>query len=377
MKLLCTQENFKKAILSVEKVTSKQITLPILKNILLETRDGRLIFSATNLEIGVECKIGAKIEEDGAIAVPAKLLSDFVLNLPYEKNINIELDGQILKITCGKYKAKINSLDPEDFPIIPKKKNNYQFSIESDILKNIINKTLSSVSLNDTRIEFTGVNVNFNENDVTFASTDSFRLVKCKVSIKKIDKYNELNGESIIIPAETLREVNKIISSSEDNRQVNIIIENNQIFFNINDIKIVSRLINGKYPDYNQIIPDKFKTTVIIDKEELLRSIKIASVFTKIKEGEIKLKVVKNKLIIKSELIETGENEVEIDIEKEGDDQEVILNPKYIIDGLNTIKKEKILLVINDNKSPIGIKIINESENIVDYYVYIIMPIKK
>lgn len=377
MKLICTQENFKKAILAVEKVTSKQITLPILKNILLETKDGRLIFSATNLEIGIICKIGAKIEKEGIIAVPAKLLSDFVSNLPQEENIEIELEGQVLKITCGKYKAKINSLDSEDFPIIPKEVKKSQFSLNSNKLKSIINKILTSVSLNNTRVEFTGININFEDNKVNFASTDSFRLVEIKTSIKKLDNFEELKKESIIVPAETLREVNKILSNINEDSQVFIIIENNQIFFNINDVKIVSRLINGKYPDYKQIIPEEYKTKIIINREELLRSIKISSVFTKIKEGEINIKSKNDKLLIKSELLETGENEVDIDINKEGEDQEVFINPRYLLDCLNTIENNNILIGINSGEAPISVKMINDNKEILSDYVYIIMPIKK
>jgi DNA polymerase III subunit beta len=289
----------------------------------------------------------------------------------------VELDNQILKITCGKYKAKINSLDPEDFPIIPKEENKDQFSLNSSILKNIISKTLSCVSLNDTRIEFTGININFTDNNIIFASTDSFRLMEYRADINKLENYSDVNGKSIIVPAETLREVNKILSNNNDNKQVFIIIENNQIFFNINDVKIVSRLINGKYPDYNQIIPSEFKTNIIINKNNLLRSIKIASVFTKIKEGEINIKLENNKLIIKSELLETGENEVEIDVKKEGHDQEIIINPRYLIDGLNTIETGKILIAINNSESPVCIKMINEKNEILEDYIYIIMPIKK
>ena len=210
-----------------------------------------------------------------------------------------------------------------------------------------------------------------------FASTDSFRLMEYKTTIKKINNFEELNNKSIIIPAETLREVSKIISNSDENKQLNIVIENNQIFFNINDVKIVSRLINGKYPDYKQIIPEEFKTNIIINKDSLLRAIKIASVFTKIKEGEINIKSENGKLIIKSELTETGENEVELDVNKKGDDQEIIINPRYLIDGLNTIETNKVLLSINSSESPLSVKMVNNKDEVVDNYIYIIMPIKK
>ncbi|MDD3498544.1 MAG: DNA polymerase III subunit beta [Candidatus Moranbacteria bacterium] len=377
MELTCTQENLKKAILSVERVTSKQISLPILKNILMETKNGRLILSATNLEIGIVCNVGAKIKKEGSIAVPAKLLSDFILNLPQENNIEIKSNNQLLKINCGKYKAIINCFDSSDFPIIPKEKNKHQFSIDNNIFKDIINKSLICTSLNDTRIEFTGINIIFESDDIYIASTDSFRLMEYKLNIKKSERFGDLVNKSIIIPSETLREVGKIINNNENIKQTLVFIEDNQIFFNINDIKVVSRLINGKYPDYKQIIPVDFKTEIIINRNEVLKSIKIASVFTRIKEGEIRLDIKNDKLIVKSESLETGENETEVDIDKKGDDQEIILNPRYLIDSLNTIDSEKISIGINNGESPMGIRMINNKDEILKEYIYIIMPIKK
>lgn len=379
MKLICTQENFKKAILNVDKITSKQVTLPILKNILLETKDGRLIFSATNLEIGIVSKIGAKIEREGKIAIPAKLISDFVLNLPHEENISLELNGQILTIICGKYEAKINCLDSDDFPIIPEKKKDKQFSIINDKFKDIINKALSSVSSNDIRVEFTGVNLSFFDNKIYFTATDSYRLSEYGIEIKENDFYKEIKGESIIIPAETLRELNKILHTSSDDDEIEITIENNQIFFNINDIRMVSRLINGKYPPYKQIIPSSFKTEILMSKNELAQSIRIASVFTKKTDGEINIVAQGvDKLFVKSALQESGENETELIIEKTGEDQDFVLNPRYLLDGLGVMECSKLKIMANDGLSPIVLKMVDDkSGKTVDNFIYIIMPIRK
>ncbi|MFA6183908.1 MAG: DNA polymerase III subunit beta [Parcubacteria group bacterium] len=377
MKLVCTQENFKKAIFIVDKITAKQITLPILKNILLETKDGRLIFSATNLEIGIISKIGAKIERDGKIAIPARLISDFITNLPQEKNIEIELNGQILNINCGKYKAKINCLDSEDFPIIPERKGDYQFIVDSNEFKDIINKTLSSTSLNDIRVEFTGINLNFSDNRIYFASTDSFRLSEYEIEVEENDNYKEIKNTSVIIPAETLKELNKILHSDGDNK-ILITIEDNQIFFDVNDIKMVSRLINGKYPPYKQIIPSEFKTEILINKGELLQAIKIASVFTKKNDGEINIIVENDKnLIIKSELQESGENQTELNINKVGENQNFVLNPRYLIDGLNVMDSVDVKIMINDGVSPVILKMVDKDGKTVDNFIYIIMPIRK
>lgn len=379
MKAVCTQENFRKAISIVDKITSKQIALPILKNILLEAKEGRLIFSATNLEIGIISKIGAKIEREGRITIPAKILSEFVLNLPHEENIEIELNGQVLGINCGKYKAKINCLDSEDFPIIPERKNEYQFLINNEKFKDIISKTLSSVSVNDIRIEFTGINVSFFENKLYFASTDSFRLCEYEVEVKINNDFKGDIFESVIIPAETLRELNKTINNTNDDSLTLVTVENNQIFFDIDDVKIVSRLINGKYPPYKQIIPATFKTEVIMDKAELLQSIKIASVFTKKTEGEINIITQDdNKLTVKSGLQEAGENQVDLTVERVGENQDFILNPRYLLDSLSVMDSNKVKIMINDGFSPVVLKMLNEkSGKTVDSFIYIIMPIRK
>ncbi len=379
MELVCKQENFKKAILTVDKITSKQLTLPILKNILLETKDGRLFFSATNLEIGVINNIGAKIEKEGKIAVPVKILSDFVLNLPSEDKIEIKLDNYLLNINCGKYKAKINCLDPDDFPIIPKKEKEPEFSVNVDDLRKVVEKSLFCVSNNDTRIEFTGVNFLFDNQKLFLASTDSFRLVENSVEIKKEKWSGELDNSSVIVPAETLRELNKILGNIEDESlKVFITIEKNQIFFDVNDVNIVSRLINGKYPDYKQIIPENFETEVVIDKKELAQSIKIASVFTKNKEGEIDIELKDDdKMIIKSSLQEMGENEIELNVAKKGRDQKITLNPRFLMDGVNSVDTAMLKIMINDDISPIQIKMLNDKGDEISDYLYIVKPIKK
>jgi DNA polymerase-3 subunit beta len=265
------------------------------------------------------------------------------LNLPQEKNIELELNGQILTIICGKYKAKINCLDSDDFPIIPEKKRSEQFSIINNRFKDIINKAISSVSLNDIRVEFTGVNLSFFDDKIYFTATDSFRLNEYEVEISENDAYKEIKGESVIIPAETLRELNKILHTSDDDDKIGITIENNQIFFNINDIRMVSRLINGKYPPYKQIIPSEFKTEILINKSELVQSIKIASVFTKKTDGEINIVTEGDKsLFVKSALQESGENQTELVFEKIGEDQDFVLNPRYLLDGLNVMDSSKI-----------------------------------
>lgn len=383
MKIICTQENFKKAIYNTERVIGKQSTLPILENILLETEKGMMKFSATNLEIGVFLKIGAKIEKEGKITVPAKLLGNFVNNLPLGDNIQIEANDQILKIKSGGYKATIKGLGAQDFPIIPEISDDFLFSFNSDDLKEAVPKLLACVSLDGARPELGGINVFFRENKVDMAATDSFRLLEIEIGINK--ENNErfdtfiLKTNSIIIPASTLAEVFRVISP--ETKEIRVAIEENQIFFQIDNVRIVSRLVNGKYPEYKQIIPKDFTTKTIIGKEDFLRAVKIASLFTNSKSGEINLKLdsKEGKISVSAESEEKGENKTEIKAGIEGENQEIILNPRYIIDGINSVSNERLALLANSGSSPVVIRLVQEKKEemkIINKLTYVVMPIK-
>lgn len=384
MKISCTKENLKKAIFNIEKISNKQTSLPILKNIMLRARDGKLFFYATNLEIGIICDIRAKVIDEGEFCVPARLLSDYVNNLP-NKNDNLEIsliENSFLNIISGEYNSKIKGVDCEDFPIIPKPTGESVISMDNVVLKNGLSRVLNCVSNNDTRIEFTGVNLLFENDGIFFAATDGFKLAESKIELKgnEIDseKVGMIDDSSIIIPVSALFELNRVIGS--EGGKTNISIENNQIFFNSNDeVQIVSKLINGKYPNYRQIIPNDFKTEVVINKEELLKSVKIASVFTSTNSKEVSLEINSDDqtILIESKFQDFGENKVELKpIKIQGNGQKIILNPKYIIDGLNLISSSEVIILLNDEASPIAFR--NIDDNKMDgNYIYIMMPVKK
>lgn len=382
MKLTCTQENFKKAIYNTERVIGKQSTLPILENILLETEKGMLKFSATNLEIGVFLKIGAKIEKEGKITIPAKLISSFVNNLPAGEKIGIETDDQLLKIKSGNYKANIKGLSAQDFPIIPEFKGSFLFSFSGAELQNVLPKLLISISVDGARPELGGVNVILGENSVNIASTDSFRLLEVKIGLKKEkeDEYLALLSKtnSIIIPSSTIVEVLRAITS--ETQEVKVSIEENQIFFQVDNVRIVSRLINGKYPEYKQIIPKEFSTKTIIDRDELLRAVKIAGFFTN-KSGEVnfKLKTKEGELEITAQSEEKGENRTQIKASILGPDQEIVFNPRYVTDGIGVATTPKIAFLANSGSSPVVLRMVSEKDEKIEIdesLTYVVMPIK-
>ncbi|HOX10859.1 MAG TPA: DNA polymerase III subunit beta [Candidatus Moranbacteria bacterium] len=290
MKLTCTHENLKKAVYSTERVVGKQITLPILENILLQTDHGMLKISATNLEIGVFLKIGAKIEEEGEITVPARLLSNFVNNLGAESTVSLSVIDQTLHIESGSSKAQIKGLSAQDFPIIPEMEGDFLFSLSAQEVKEAIPRLAICVSPDSTRPELSGINMLLQKIEVRMAATDSFRLAEA-ILVPKTENERNLDifiekTNSIIIPLNAVSEVFRVIGN--DTQEIKVGIEESQIFFQVDNVRIVSRLINGKYPEYRQIIPQSFATKVVLEKDSALRAVKISGIFASNKTGEVK-----------------------------------------------------------------------------------------
>lgn len=387
MKIICTRENFKNAIFNSERVVSKQGTLPILNNILFETEMGGLKLSATNLELGVEVRVGAKIEKEGKITIPAKLISNFINNLSVkngEDNIFLETIEQGVKIKSGSTRAVIKGLSAAEFPLMPKKQTEVVLKISAQKIKSAIAQIINCVAYNETRQELTGINVILEEQALFFAATDSFRLAEKKIELAQANisktTYSELikKKSNIIIPANALTELVRIIGG-EDDFLVDITIEENQIFFDVNGTRLISRLINGKYPEYKHIIPQEFKTRVVMEKEALQRAVKMASFFSPSKSSEIKLKTdpQKKKAIIETVSVELGENTTESDVDATGPAQEIILNSRYFLDGISVIASSKIAILINNNTAPIALKEINEKTGeVLAGFIYVVMPIK-
>lgn len=383
MKITCTQENLTQALSALDRVVGKQSSLPILSNFLLETEKGRLKISATNLEIGVVVYIGAKIEAEGKLAVPAKIFANFVQNLPPGEVLTMEVVKQHLFLVSAGYTMKIKGLDGKDFPIIPQFKNEYPFALPAQLLKQALSRLLFCVSTNESRLELTGVQVAFHEDSLHVAATDSFRLAE------EIIPYSNNGGEyksfvatnpSLILPSSTLQELMRVIGPEAE--EVKIALEENQLFFEVDNAQIISRVISGKFPDYKQIIPKTFLLQVLLSKEDFLRSLKIASTLSSYNAGEIALifHPEEKTCTVVSKSQEIGENTSTIPVEfLEGNEvMTFVFNPRYIMEGLNVFSSEKILFMGNTPTTPVACRAFTEKEDSgQEGYMYIMMPIRK
>ncbi len=364
MKIVCLQENLKKSLNITQNIIGKNLTLPILNNLLLKTEKGRLKISSTNLEIGINTWASGKIEKEGEITCPAKILSNFINNLP-NKKIELEVKGNILNIKCENYRASLNCLSADDFPIIPQTKQSVILKVDSTLFRGAISQVMGLSSLSESRPEITGIFIKINKKDIKMAATDSFRLGE-KV-VFDIEKKDE-SVYSLIIPQRTAQELVRILN--EESGQLSVVADNNQVFFDLSDTQIISRLIDGQYPDYQQIIPKNFNITAIVDREEILSNIKVAGLFSN-KSSIIKIALQANKFEILSQDPDLGENKSQVEAEIKGGPISINLNYRFLIDGLNNIKTKKIFLGFNSDSTPVIIRPVGE-----DNYLYLIMPIK-
>ena len=362
MKITVNQKNLKKALILVEKVVSKNTPLPILNNILLKTENGRLKVSATNLEIGVNYIIGAKIEEVGQIAIPARIISDFIGNIIDDK-VSLTTKNNILSINSERYKTQILGFDAKDFPIIPKIKSKPLALIPTKLLRNSLITVLDSVAVSETRPELSGVFVDFNNDKIVFAATDSFRLTEKNVDFKNIQK------QSFIIPRNTVVELIRIAGELEGDLAFNT--SDNQISFSNDDFEIVSRVIDGNYPDYKKVIPEKFVSKVLVRKDELDKTIRLAGLFST-NISDIKINCSEGKMAILAKNADKGEIETLIDASLKNQPFEVSLNFHYLLDGLKILDTEKVVMEFTGQGSPLVIRPNDDKKDV----VYLIMPLR-
>lgn len=376
MKISCTQENLNQGLMVVSHIASKNNNLPILSNILIKAEDKLLTLLATNLEIGVTIQIRSKIDKEGEYSIDAKLFSDYVSFLPKER-IDLELEDDNLKIICDKQKTKIKGQSSLEFPLIPKINKDNPYIVPIKDFKQAISEVIFAVSNSEARPEISGVFMDLSKDNIILASTDSYRLAEKKIILK--DNKN-IKEQKIIIPVKTLNEISRILSIFKDNisldeaENIEIYVLENQIMFSYNNIDLVSRLIEGQYPDYIQIIPSNYKTKAKINNKDLIKAVKTSSLFTKSGINDVKLEfnASSNEVIITSSSSQTGENISKITSEITGENNNIVLNYRYLLDGLQNISSNNVVLEINNNNSP-GVIKSDETNN----YVYIIMPIKQ
>ena len=368
MKLVCEKEKILKGINSVINGVSSKTTMPILEGILLKTNDNELILTTYDLEIGIEYTVEAKIIEQGNTVVNATMFSEIIRKLP-SKEIKISVnENRLLEIECEGSLYKLATMNPDEFPELPKINIDNSIEIEQTILKNMIRKTIFAVSTEENRPIFTGCLFEVNDNKLNVVAVDGYRL-----AIKSNVINEKANSFSSVIPGKTLNEVNKIISDSFDTIKIGI--SRNQALFEMENCKLVTRLLDGEFLKYSNAIPSAWETRIKVNKgniQDCFERISLisASSIEKEKKYPVKVNIELGKVTI-SCANQTGDAKEEIYVETEGKELEIGFNPRFFLDALKAIDDEEVYLEFGTNRSPCIIKPIEEGN-----YIYMILPIK-
>lgn len=362
MKLQVTQANLNKALNSVARVANTRNTLPILANVLIKTENNRLSIAATNLDIAITHYVGSKIEKEGAITAPARLMQDFISNLP-DGVINFELTDNKLHINTDQYQSTINGVSAEDFPVMPAIEGGVSWKVPTQELKKSLSQVVFAASSDDSRPVLTGVYFHTDNSKVTIAATDSYRLAEKSLGKSK----SEVN---FLLPASAAQDLLRIIDDAET--EVNVTHDEQQVRFESGDTTLVARLIEGNYPPYQKLIPSKFSTIAKLKKSDFTNIAKVSSLFARESAGSITINVSKDesKVSINAVASQLGENTASAEAEVSADG-EVTINSRYLIDALNAFSGEEIEFCFNGKLEPCILRSAAEPE-----YLHLVMPLR-
>jgi DNA polymerase III subunit beta len=378
MKVSCLQENLTKGLSIVGRAVASKSTLPVLSNILMATDEGRLKLAATNLELAVVTWIGAKVEDEGAITIPARLLAEFVTSLPNDR-IDMELNVRThtVQLSCPSSQAHIKGIDASEFPPIPTVGQEGEtvatVKIEPDLLREVIGQVAFAAATDESRPVLAGVLVTFADGELTMAATDGFRLSvrTAKLPVSTSQKLD------VLVPARTLNEVARLAADEKEPIEITVTPNNSQILFHMSNIDLVSRLIEGAFPNYRHIIPQGYKTRSVLSTGDFLNASRRASLFAREAANIIRLSIqpgeelVPGRISVTATSAEVGDNVNDVDAVVEGDGLTIAFNARYLTEVLGALTCQKVGLETNSATNPGVLRPVGD-----DGYIHVIMPLQ-
>ena len=369
MKLSVMQENLARGLSVVSRAVSNRSTLPVLANVLLKTEDAGLKLTATNLEIGITYWVPGKIESDGATTVPAKLLTDLVNSLPAGDRVDLDLQaGDVLHLTCGRFETHVKGIDADEFPAIGAAGERPTTRIAQNVLRQALAETAFAAASDEARPILTGVLARFEGDQLTLAAADNYRI-----AVKTIPILDAVPETSVVIPARALNELARILADVDEPVEVVLAGGRNQILFHLDGIDLVSRLIDGQFPNYQQVVPQSHTTRAVLDREELLRAVRPAALIAHESANIVKLQVSADgeSGITVSANAEVGDHVGQVEAAVEGDGTTIAFNARYLADVLTNVAADQFALELNGPLSPGVFKPIGD-----DRYIHVVMPVR-
>jgi len=372
MKVSCLQENLARGLSLVARAVATRSTLPVLGNVLLATDHGRLRLSATNLELGISCWIGAKVDEEGAITVPARTFVDLVNTLPND-TVSMELAVRTLtlNVRCGAFNNDIKCIDAQEFPPFPSVEADSGLTLNVEDLRQMIGQVVLAASTDDARPVLTGVLIEITGNTMTLAAADGFRL-----SVRSAQLGEKVSGTTkAIIPARALAELGRVLSDGEETVTMTLPPNRGQVIFRSKNVELVSQLIDGTFPDYRSIIPTSFSTRSVMSTSSLLKACKAADIFAREAAHSARLHITPGtqlepgKLEITATAAETGSNETVVDATVDGGAIDIAFNVRFLVEVLNVIDTPNVALETSSTSSPGVIKPVGRED-----FLHVVMP---
>jgi DNA polymerase-3 subunit beta len=372
MKVSCLQENLARGLSLVARAVATRSTLPVLGNVLLATDHGRLRLSATNLELGISCWIGAKVDDDGAITAPARTFVDLVNTLPND-TVSMELAVRTLtlNVRCAAFNNDIKCIDAQEFPPFPTVEADAGLTLNVEDLRQMISQVVLAASTDDARPVLTGVLIEVSGNTMTLAAADGFRL-----SVRTSQLAEKVSGSTrAIIPARALAELGRILSDGEETVTMTLPPNRGQVIFRSKNVELVSQLIDGTFPDYRSIIPTSYATRSVLSTSSLLKACKAADIFAREAAHSARLHITPGtqlepgKVEITATAAETGSNETVVDATVDGTAIDIAFNVRFLVDVLNVIDTPNVALETNSTSSPGVIKPVGR-----DDFLHVVMP---
>ena len=372
MKVSVLQENLARGLQTVARGVATRSTLPILANVLLRTDDGRLKLTTTNLEIGVNAWIGAKIEDEGGITVPAKLFSDFVNSLPPgQVDLSLNVRTKTLHVQSASYEANIKGIDAEEFPPIPTIPDKPTTRVAQSVLRQMINEVAFVAATDDSRPVLTGVLTRLEGDEVTLVAADPYRLgIRHGALLSKVDPSIE-----VIIPARSLFELARVIADDDSPLDIAVTQNKSQVIFHAADVDLVTRLIEGQFPNYRQVIPASFSTRVVVERDELLKATKLASYFARDAANIVRLAVNPQDgaapLVVSANAAEIGDNVSRVEASVEGNGVQIAFNARFLSEALASLTATEVALELGGALAPGVLKVVGEQS-----YLHVVMPLR-
>jgi DNA polymerase-3 subunit beta len=369
VKLSVMQENLARGLSVASRAVSTRSTLPVLANVLLKTEDAGLKLTATNLEIGITYWVPGKIDTDGATTVPAKLLTDLIGSLPASERVDLELQaGDTLHIRAGRFETHVKGIDAEEFPAIPTAGERPTTRISQKVLKQALTEVAFAAASDEARPILTGVLARFEGDRLTLAAADNYRI-----AVKTIPILDAVEDTSLVIPARSLTELARVLTDTDDPVDLVIAQARNQVVFHLDGIDLVSRLIDGQFPNYQQVLPKAHTTRAIVDREELFKAVRVAALIASASANIVKLQVGgdADAGILVTANADVGDNEGRVEAAVEGDGTTIAFNARYLSEVLQNVSAEQFAVELNGPLSPGVFKPIGD-----DSYTHVVMPVR-